>query len=114
MRFLRRSALAIVALLYCSGCQRGTAPTIQPPAVRVPADSHPAWSPDGRFLAYSHAQQPDGDTLLTGLYLIDLFSGVRRRLFTGNALTPDWFSDSRRIEFTAGNILSTTIDGDPP
>ena len=54
----------------------------------------PAVSPDGRFLAYVHAQQ---------VWLRDLKSGAGRRLTSGacNNTWPAWDSDSRSVVFAS-------------
>lgn len=62
------------------------------------AESNPAFSPDGRWLAF--VAQREGDSA-PQLYLLDIAGGEARRLTqvpTGVA-APKWYGDSRRLAF---------------
>jgi len=67
---------------------------------------NPAWSPDGRSLAYDFANPPigasrDGFPTDAEIYVMDLETGTRRQL-TDNDLAdvePDWSPDGREIVF---------------
>jgi hypothetical protein len=60
-------------------------------------DTEPAWSPDGRFLAWS----TDRGGQLLDLWLRDMSSGQVRRLTstTGSAMGATWSPDGRQIAF---------------
>lgn len=57
----------------------------------------PAWSPDGRQLAYVSYESGDA-----GIYVQDVFSGARQRLttFSGVNSSPAWSPDGRQIAMT--------------
>jgi len=98
--------------LSCQSIENSVIPP--PPSQRVPADYTPAWSPNGEYIAYSHYQQAFNDTLVTGLYVLELATGTRRLVAPGRTLHPSWFSDSRRIAFAAGPIYMVDIDNPMP
>jgi len=72
----------------------------------------PAWSPDGRFIAYLHdAGWSEDTTDVTGLYVLDLESGERRLVIAGWASSPDWHPDGEQIAFSSGDIFTIRADG---
>ena len=68
---------------------------------------HPAWSPDGRYVAFS--AQAGG---LTDLYLYDLQADTLRRL-TNDAfadLEPAWSPDGQRLAFVTDRFSTDTVN----
>jgi TolB protein len=71
-------------------------------------DFEPAWSPDGKTIAYAH-----NDTLSdsTGIYLVDTSGSNKRILFAGNS--PTWSPDNKWIAFSYNaQIYKIRITGD--
>jgi len=76
-------------------------------------DDSPAWSPDGKWIAYTHINPDPGDTLYpTGLYVVDTEGQNRRLLIDGAAYSPDWSPDGKKIAFNSGDIFSIDLRGD--
>src|SRR5262249_8656504 len=79
--------------------------------VRITNDSFyevdPAWSPDGRFLAYSSDKAGTED-----LYIRDMTTGTERRLTpTNNAdVSAAWSPDGTKIAFQTQNFDTQIID----
>src|SRR5687768_3562231 len=76
-----------------SGDRRPRPLTRRPAGTRA-RDSAPAWSPDGRRVAFarSHSQW--------GVYIVDATGGSRRRLARGQATALAWSPDGTRIAFS--------------
>jgi eukaryotic-like serine/threonine-protein kinase len=61
---------------------------------------NPAWSPDGRFIAYATASftyEPDSRSAESELWIADAVTGKERRLYAGDAMQPSWSPGGRRI-----------------
>ncbi|MHC4230125.1 MAG: hypothetical protein ACYSW0_22035, partial [Planctomycetota bacterium] len=76
----------------------------------IPMGFHPAWSPDGKRLAYSH-----GLLTASGVAVLDVESG-RTELLTTSGKDPDWSPDGRFIAFVrdrriwfAGSLATLNI-----
>jgi Tol biopolymer transport system component len=75
-------------------------------------DQTPAWSPDGRYIAYHHdAGWTEDSTDVSGLYILDLETDATRLVVEGSAWSPDWRPDGARIAFTTGNVYTVRPDG---
>jgi Tol biopolymer transport system component len=82
-----------------------------PPEVRR-VDRFPAWSPDGRFIAYLHDAGPTEDTIdVTGLYVLDLETDSTWLVTEGRVMSPDWHPDGNIIAFSTGNIFTIRSGG---
>lgn len=70
-------------------------------------NSSPAWSPDGRMLAYAHS----GEQGATNIYLYDLQTGSVQQLTRhwGIDTEPAWSADGRSIYFTSDRGGSAQI-----
>jgi Tol biopolymer transport system component len=72
------------------------------------ADSRPAWSPDGRKIAFARA----GDSTACGIYVMNADgSGLARMTTACGDITPTWSPDGGRIAFAKWTLgsLSTGI-----
>src|SRR4029453_2434007 len=68
-------------------------------------DADPAWSPDGRVIAFSSARHPDRDFDDSGdLWVVDADGGEVRRVTdtVGPAVLPAFCPDGRRLPFLGG------------
>ena len=80
-------------------------------SIATRGDDGPAWSPDGRYLAYIFAStlwvqpvKPDGS-----------FDGAARRLTTETSDAPSWSGDSRTLLYLSnGKPKLVGIEGGPP
>jgi DNA-binding SARP family transcriptional activator len=86
----------------------------------APGDDHsPAWSPDGRFVAFLSARWHPRSW--TGIGVLDLASGEVRRLASSDSayLNPTWSPDGTRIAYLrtdrvspAAQVCWITVDGE--
>ena len=75
-------------------------------------DRTPAWSTDGRFIAYYHYALPTPDTTdVTGLYVLDLEADSTWLAVEGLPQAPTGGPDGERLAFSAGNIFTIRPDG---
>jgi Tol biopolymer transport system component len=81
----------------------------------------PAWSPDGKFLAYSTEgiADPYARNIRAELWTVDVSTGKSRKLLDGDAVQPAWSHDGGRIAYwanTGGQRDLWTVDanGGPP
>ena len=61
------------------------------------SDTEPYWSPDGRSLVFVHTTSPAQNDIV----VVDLATGQRRTLFTGNAHHPAWSPTGQVVAFSA-------------
>ncbi len=70
---------------------------------RIASRGHlPAWSPDGKSIAYSDqtfVAPSDRAAPVSRLHVIDLASGAQRDLATGDAIQPNWSPHGDRIAY---------------
>lgn len=74
-------------------------------------DVEPAWSPDGRTVAYVHGDTGNGQT---GIWLMDTNGTDNRILFAGtDAYDPTWSPDGHWIAFSNNrDIFKINLNGD--
>ncbi|HEX5216552.1 MAG TPA: protein kinase, partial [Vicinamibacterales bacterium] len=62
---------------------------------------HPAWSPDGKRIAFTTEEiiDPSGRQGDSVLYVVDAAGGQPRRVVDGDAAQPSWSPDGRRIVY---------------
>lgn len=113
-----RTLLSTLCLLVAAASGCGVIDTEPPRDTTDPnpgpfrVDQTPAWSPNGRFIAYHRdALRTDDTTDASGLYVLDLETNATSLLRGGSARSPDWRSDGKRLAFSTGNIYTIQPDG---
>ncbi len=106
--------VVIILLIGNFGCKENN---ILPPPDNdekpIPMDDAPSWSPDGRWIAYTHFSVTIDDSIYpTGLYLIDTSGNNLKLVIAGQAYNPDWSPDGSKIAFNNGDIFTITPSGD--
>jgi len=63
--------------------------------------NNPTWSPVGMQIAFGTDQGgfPFGRTITSELWIVDVGTGTKRKLFGGDAVQPSWSPDGGRIAF---------------
>jgi Tol biopolymer transport system component len=93
--------------MVLTGCHHAVEPP--PNENPIPTDEAPSWSPDGKWIAYTHFSTDLNDTTYpTGLYVIDTDGTNRRLVIAGFASNPDWSADGKKIAFNGGDIFTIT------
>ena len=104
------------ALALWSGCDAVSEPEpgddlIEWPIVSTTLiDSYPAWSPDGRTIAYTHQPQTEEEAQNGAemqLWLLDVETGEKRFLTLG--WLPAWSPDGARIAYVRGGYDAADI-----
>lgn len=112
-----RVFLVLFGCLFTVGCKKdnstegGTPPCINCPFDFRLTDFEPAWSPDGRTIAYVHADTTPG---MAGIWLIDT-NGTNNRIVvrSAGADSPCWSPDGRWIAFSyRAQIYKIVVYGD--
>lgn len=99
--------LLFIALISCSDYG------VDPVPHEVPTDESPAWSPDGKWIAYWHHDPTMTDTMYpTGLYLTDTTGKERTLVREGYAFNPDWNSLNGLLVFNADYLFTITMNGE--
>ncbi|MGE5402689.1 MAG: hypothetical protein ACM3S2_20010 [Ignavibacteriales bacterium] len=106
--FTLAACFVVMLCLVSAGCSNIT----EPESSYLREDRSPAWSPDGKLIAYYHYDEKNGSDYPTGLYTIDKDGKDRHLVIEGTTWSPSWSEDSKRLVFTDGSNISTVkIDG---
>jgi Tol biopolymer transport system component len=83
------------------------------PGAAVPAlFTRPAWSPDGRKIAFSRAPSRDASGFRADIYVMDADGSDQRRITSlRSAYEPVWSPDGRRILFSRFRLTRHGVDG---
>jgi TolB protein len=117
--FKQFSYLLVILLLF--SCSKKSTDGVEPPSPAYPiiCDA-PAWSPDGRTIAYWYSGikkvringGSDGDPTQKGIWFISP-DGTNKRMFLWGGYSPDWSPDGERIALEAySQIFTIKTDGD--
>ncbi len=97
-------------ILFFVVCLSGCKTINYPDDARSHEDLYPTWSPNGKAIAYWHSSENGGDP--TGLYVIGSDGQNKQLLQRGNAWSPDWAPDGKKIAFSDGDeIYAIAVDG---
>src|SRR5689334_5773213 len=96
--------LMTVTLSICLMTVAFLAPARRTYAKEISGASNPAWSPDGKQIAYSifHDQIPD-------LYIIDV-NGSKPVKVAENAGQPAWSPDGKRIAYSSSEDITNYVN----
>jgi TolB protein len=112
------SQTLLILFLIISGCKDSDNPIDggEPPCLDCPidfrlTDFEPAWSPDGRTIAYVHGDTINGQT---GIWLIDTSGNNKHVIYaSAGAYSPTWSPDGQWIAFSDGaQIFKMKLNGD--
>jgi Tol biopolymer transport system component/predicted Ser/Thr protein kinase len=84
---------------------------------------HPAWSPDGQYLAVAtqSVTHPSMRFTASELWIVTVATGERRLVTAGDAVQPSWSPSGRRLAYWgrkdasgAGDVWTIPVDGGAP
>ncbi len=78
-------------------------------------DLHPAWSPDGKSVAYVAASVPGEETRGAGVYTVDADGSNRKRVTDMAASEVSWSPDGKKLLLqSAGGVYVLSTEGGTP
>ncbi len=86
---------ALLVLLALAGCKSSTRPPIDPMVL----DTYPAWSPDGRTIAFTHLSKE--------IWTVDVASGAKIKVADG--VLPAWSPDGLRLSYLRAGRFYTRV-----
>ena len=95
---LKYLSFFFIALVLSSCNKDGIVPPPTPEVISM--DMDPVVSPSGRYIVYLHATIDTTDT--SGLYILDLDTGEKTLLLSGDVRNPDFSPDGRWLVFNVG------------
>ena len=98
LRNLRLMFLFVILVL--TSCKEIVPPPL--PEV-VSMDMNPTVHPSGNYIVYLHATQDIADS--SGLYILDLDTGVKTLLLSGDVMDPDFSPDGMWLVFNVGDQI---------
>lgn len=115
--------LILVVLFFNGGCDKDNSTGIitEPPPAPLPLFfDHPAWHPDGEWIAAEHVDSLDSDgdgqrdQRFGGIWLVHSESGETQPLIRGFSL-PAWSPDGKKLALVrAGQIFTVTVSSLEP
>lgn len=102
------SLAVILATCQLSSC--GRSPSKPPPQSGV-RDLSPSWNPGTSLIAFYRHVPPDSDAALSGIYVADTLTRMKRQVLSGYYTSFDWIPRTDTLVVTDGisiQLLSTT------
>jgi Tol biopolymer transport system component len=110
------SVVFVVCLLNFYSCVNPVDIDQQPDNYQIngSTDNTPAFSPDGKAIAYYHSEgnNPSSNGYETGLYIVDRDGSNRKLVLKGMHQYPAWSPDGQWIVFSTGGLIQKCkLDG---